>query len=46
MTEKEEKVERRRLMNEFHCSELEAAMRVATALDKARGLVEQEKVVA
>lgn len=46
MTEKEEKVERRRLMNEFHCSELEAAMRVAKALDEARGLVDLENVAA
>lgn len=46
MTEKEEKVERRRLMNEYHCTELEAAMRVAKALDEARGLVDLEKVAA
>ncbi|MBP2834725.1 conjugative transfer ATPase [Dickeya parazeae] len=38
MTEKEEKVERRRLMNEHNCSELDAAILVAKALDKARGL--------
>jgi len=38
MTEKEEKAERRALMQEFGCSELEAARRVAQKLDRQRGL--------
>jgi conjugative transfer ATPase len=38
MTEKEEKAERRRLMDEYRCSELDAAIRVAASLDRARGL--------
>ncbi|WP_049209661.1 conjugative transfer ATPase [Serratia marcescens] len=38
MTEKEEKAERRALMQEFGCSELEAARRVAQKLDRLRGL--------
>jgi len=38
MTEKEEKAERRALMEEFGCSELEAAFRVAEKLDRLRGL--------
>lgn len=43
MTEKEEKAERRALMNEFHCSELEAAKRVAQNLDRLRGLTEKQQ---
>ncbi|MEX3242799.1 conjugative transfer ATPase [Serratia quinivorans] len=38
MTEKEEKAERRALMQEFGCSELEAARKVAQKLDHLRGL--------
>ncbi|EHS6129219.1 conjugative transfer ATPase [Salmonella enterica] len=38
MTEKEEKAERRTLMQEFGCSELEAARKVAQKLDRLRGL--------
>ncbi|PNU40415.1 conjugative transfer ATPase [Serratia marcescens] len=38
MTEKEEKAERRALMQEFACSELEAARKVAQKLDRLRGL--------
>ncbi|MGL5387332.1 MAG: conjugative transfer ATPase [Enterobacterales bacterium] len=38
MTEKEEKSERRALMQEFGCSELEAARKVAQKLDRLRGL--------
>lgn len=38
MTEKEEKAERRALMHEFGCSELEAARKVAQKLDRLRGL--------
>ncbi|KOP35210.1 type VI secretion protein, partial [Xenorhabdus sp. GDc328] len=38
MTEKEEKAERRALMREHQCSELEAAMLVARKMDIARGL--------
>lgn len=38
MTEKEEKAERRALMQEFGCSELDAARRVAQKLDRLRGL--------
>lgn len=39
MTEKEEKAERRQLMNEYNCSELAAAFHVARKLDKARGIM-------
>lgn len=39
MTEKEEKAERRQLMNEHNCTELEAAFYVARKLDKARGIM-------
>ncbi|WP_409160589.1 conjugative transfer ATPase [Pectobacterium sp. B2J-2] len=39
MTEKEEKAERRQLMNEHGCSELDAAFMVARKLDKARGIM-------
>ncbi|MBN5215166.1 conjugative transfer ATPase [Serratia ureilytica] len=39
MTEKEEKAERRALMQEFGCSELEAARKVAQKLDRLRGLM-------
>ena len=42
MTEKK-KAERRALMNEFHCSELEAAKRVAQNLDRLRGLTENNR---
>lgn len=38
MTEKEEKAERRALMQELGCSELEAARKVAQKLDRLRGL--------
>ncbi|EOO0450330.1 TPA: conjugative transfer ATPase [Escherichia coli] len=38
MTEKEEKAERRILMKEHNCSELEAAFHVARKLDRLRGL--------
>ncbi|WP_337048173.1 conjugative transfer ATPase [Serratia liquefaciens] len=38
MTEKEEKAERRALMQEFGCSELDAARKVAQKLDRLRGL--------
>ncbi len=38
MTEKTEKAERRASMQEFGCSELEAARRVAQKLDRLRGL--------
>lgn len=38
MTEKEEKQQRRVLMEQFGCSELEAAFRVAALLDQKRGL--------
>lgn len=41
MTEKEEKAERRALMREYQCSELEAAIRVARKLDRLRGLTPQ-----
>ncbi|EIW4464894.1 conjugative transfer ATPase [Salmonella enterica] len=37
MTEKEEKAERQRLMREYQCSELDAAIRVARKMDEARG---------
>ncbi|AVN35477.1 conjugative transfer ATPase [Serratia marcescens] len=43
MTEKEEKAERRALMQEFGCSELEAARKVAQKLDRLRGLVANEE---
>ncbi len=43
MTEKEEKAERRQLMNEHHCSELEAAFYVARKLDKARGIMTETR---
>jgi len=39
MTEKEEKAERRSIMNEHQCSELEAAFHVARRLDESRGMV-------
>ena len=38
MTEKPEKAERRQIMNELNCSELEAAFHVARQLDENRGL--------
>ncbi|EIY3012739.1 TPA: conjugative transfer ATPase [Escherichia coli] len=38
MTEKDEKAERRMLMKEHNCSELEAAFHVARKLDRLRGL--------
>ncbi|MGR7122066.1 conjugative transfer ATPase [Klebsiella aerogenes] len=38
-TEKHEKAARRALMEAFHCSELDAALRVAQTLDEDRGLV-------
>ncbi len=42
MTEKEEKAERRALMKEHQCSELEAAFHVARKLDGLRGLSGRE----
>ena len=39
MTEKEEKAERRAIMNEFKCTELEAVYHVARRLDESRGLI-------
>ena len=39
MTEKDEKVQRRKLMDEFGISEVEAAIRVARDLDRQRGLI-------
>ena len=42
MTEPEEKAERFALMQEYHCSELEAAFRVAERMDKARGIEPRE----
>uniref|UniRef100_A8GJ91 Putative plasmid-related protein n=1 Tax=Serratia proteamaculans (strain 568) TaxID=399741 RepID=A8GJ91_SERP5 len=44
MTEKEEKAERRALMQEFGCSELEAARKVAQKLDRLRGLTANGEV--
>ncbi|MBD2806979.1 hypothetical protein ABLB84_09245 [Xenorhabdus szentirmaii] len=38
MTEKEEKAERRALMREHQCSELESAKLVARKMDIVRGL--------
>ncbi|PJG82801.1 conjugative transfer ATPase [Caviibacterium pharyngocola] len=38
MTEKHEKAERRQLMMEHHCSELDAALMVAKRIDKNRGI--------
>jgi conjugative transfer ATPase len=38
-TEKHEKAARREMMDEFHCSELDAALRIAQQLDEDRGLV-------
>lgn len=38
MTEKDEKAERMKLMNEFNISELDAAIKVAEKLDEARGI--------
>ena len=43
MTEKEEKAQRRQLMNLHHCSELEAAFHVTRKLDRARGITAKEK---
>ncbi|MBI0676640.1 conjugative transfer ATPase [Citrobacter koseri] len=37
-TEKHEKAKRRELMDKYHCSELEAAIRIARELDRTRGL--------
>ncbi|MFV8810455.1 conjugative transfer ATPase [Yersinia enterocolitica] len=42
MTEKEEKAQRRQLMNQHHCSELEAAFLMARKLDRARGIMTPE----
>ncbi|MBW1213159.1 conjugative transfer ATPase [Pantoea allii] len=39
MTEKEEKAERRAIMDEFKCTELEAVYHVARRLDESRGLI-------
>jgi conjugative transfer ATPase len=38
MTEKEEKAERRQIMDQSGCSELDAAIRMAAAFDRQRGL--------
>lgn len=43
MTEKEEKAERRQLMDECGCSELDAAILVATKLDRLRGLAAKDE---
>ncbi|HEH1509540.1 TPA: conjugative transfer ATPase, partial [Proteus mirabilis] len=43
MTEKEEKQQRRVLMERYGCSELEAAFRVADELDRKRGLPPRKK---
>ncbi|EFK7894748.1 conjugative transfer ATPase [Escherichia coli] len=43
MTEKDEKAERRMLMKEHNCSELEAAFHVARKLDRLRGLSAVER---
>ena len=40
MTEKEVKAERRALMREHHCSELDAAKQIARKLDRLRGLTD------
>ena len=37
-TEKEEKAERRQVMNELGCSELDAALHIAATMDEARGM--------
>lgn len=42
MTEKEEKAQRRQLMNQHHCSELEAAFHMARKLDEGRGIMTPE----
>ena len=42
MTEKEEKQQRRVLMEQYGCSELDAAFRVADELDRKRGLPPRE----
>ncbi|MER2951956.1 hypothetical protein [Morganella morganii] len=42
MTEKEEKQQRRVLMERYGCSELDAAFRVADELDRKRGLPPRE----
>ncbi|WP_260457232.1 hypothetical protein, partial [Klebsiella pneumoniae] len=39
MTEKEEKAQRRALMNEYGISELGAAKRVARQMDELRGIL-------
>ncbi|QAB32031.1 conjugative transfer ATPase [Pantoea ananatis] len=39
MTEKDEKAERRAIMDEFKCTELEAVYHVARRLDESRGLI-------
>lgn len=43
MTEKEEKAERRAIMTELSCSELEAAYEVARRMDRSRGIRREEK---
>ncbi|MBU9819899.1 conjugative transfer ATPase [Rahnella sp. BCC 1045] len=43
MTEKEEKAERRALMTEFNCTELDAAYRVARKQDMARGILTETR---
>lgn len=45
MTEKEEKAQRRALMNEYGISELGAAKRVARQMDELRGSFAREGVV-
>lgn len=39
MTEKDEKAERRAIMDEFKCTELEAVFHVARRFDESRGLI-------
>ncbi|EOS93863.1 hypothetical protein ETR_16882, partial [Erwinia tracheiphila PSU-1] len=41
--EKEEKAERRDIMNQMHCSELEAAFHVVRRLDESRGLHTEQR---
>ncbi len=45
MTEKEEKAQRRALMNEYGISELGAAKRAARQMDELRGILRWEGVV-
>ncbi|MBD8127976.1 conjugative transfer ATPase [Pantoea agglomerans] len=45
MTEKEEKAERRAIMDEFNCTELEAVYHVARRLDESRGLIHRQGIL-